>query len=84
MPRVNRTIEPGGKGMTYNRTEGFTVYEHSTYSRGSVLAGQPKRIWLDIFDTLAEARAAYPQATVIEGCTYQPPSLSHLPDDDNY
>lgn len=75
-----QTIEEASRGATYqNRAGTFTVYEHSIYPRGSVLAGQARRVWLDEFDSLEAARKAYPKAD-FSGCTYQPPCLSHLPD----
>lgn len=78
--KTDLTIERG-RGATY-ASERWTVYEHGTYPRGSVLAGQSSRAWLDDFDTLEEAVIAYPDAVVIDGSTYRPPSLSHLPDDE--
>lgn len=72
------TIERG-RGSTY-KSDRWTVYEHGTYGRGSVLAGQSRRTWLDDFETLEEAVTAYPEAQVIEGTTYRPPSLNHLPE----
>jgi len=72
------TIEMGN-GATY-RNNKYTVYEHSTYPRSSVLSGQRRRVWLDDFDTLSEAQAAYPNAEV-SGDTYQEPYLEHLSDD---
>lgn len=74
------TIERG-RGATY-ATDRWTVYEHGTYERGSVLEGQSRRVWVDDFDTLDEARAAYPDAEIITGSTYRPPSLNHLPGED--
>ena len=74
-----RTIEQG-HGATYHNDK-FTVYEHSTYGRSSVLSGQSRRVWLDNFETLADAQSAYPDAEPMEGTTYAPPSLHHLPDD---
>lgn len=74
------TIERG-RGATY-ATDRWTVYEHGTYERGSVLEGQSRRTWLDDFETLDEARAAYPDADIIEGSTYRRPSLNHLPGED--
>ena len=56
-------IEYPCQGATYCRPE-FGVYEYSTYSPSSVLAGQDRRVFLDAFNTLAEARAAYPSADV--------------------
>lgn len=84
MKKRDLTIERG-RGMTYANTD-FTVYSHSTYPRGSVLSGQPRRTWLDSFSTIEEARAAYPTAQVLcdGGTTYHEPDLSHLPEDEDY
>ena len=46
----------------------FNAYGHDTYPRSSVLAGQPRRVWLS-GGSLEELRAAYPNASVIEGTT---------------
>ena len=78
MAKPNQTIEMG-RGATY-ANDRYTVYEHSRYSRSSVLSGQSRRVWLDDFDTLEEAQAAYPDAKVLCGTTYRAPSLNHLPD----
>ena len=75
------TIERG-RGATY-ASDRWTVYEHGTYERGSVLAGQSRRIWLDVFETLEEAQKAYPDAVVCACSTYQPPYLGHLTDDED-
>lgn len=72
-----------GRGSTYSNNR-YTVYEHSTYPRSSVLAGQHKRSWIDDFDTLEEAKSAYPSAEVCCGTTFSEPSLHHLPDDSDY
>ena len=74
------TIERA-RGATY-ASDRWAVYEHGTYERGSVLEGQSRRVWLDDFATLDEARAAYPNADVMEGSTYRPPYLGHLRDED--
>lgn len=76
-------IEYPSRGATYNKTV-YGVYEYGVYPRSSVLAGQTKRTWLDAFDTLAEAKAAYPTARVVDHSDYAPPNLSHLPDDGDY
>lgn len=75
--KTYQTIEMGN-GATY-RNNRYTVYEHSTYPRSSVLAGQRRRVWMDDFDTLEEAQQAYPEAQV-SGATYQAPYLLHLDD----
>lgn len=78
------TIEPGGRGATYRHEDGFTVYGHGVYDRYSVLAGQDLRRFEGHYPTLAEAKAAYPRAEVIDGTSYSPVSLSHLSDDEDY
>lgn len=77
----DRRIELG-RGATYSNNK-FTVYEYDEYPSSSVLAGQERRRWLDEFDTLTEAQAAYPDA-VESGCGYREPYLGHLPDDGDY
>ena len=72
----DQTIEMG-RGATYHNTL-YTVYEHSVYGDSSVLAGDPRRQWLDDFETLAEAKAAYPHAVVVEGSTYNPYAVGYL------
>lgn len=74
------TIEMG-RGATY-ANEKWTVYQHGIFPRSSVLAGQSRRMWIDDFDTLEEAKAAFPEAKVLDGSTYRPPSLHHLLDDE--
>lgn len=56
-----RTIEYPMSGATYNQDK-FGVYEYGTYGRSSVLRGQQRRMFLDSFETLAEALKAYPDA----------------------
>lgn len=81
--KTYKTIEYA-RGATYASNK-FAVYEHGVYPRWSVLAGQPSRKWLDEFDTLEEAKAAYPKASVCTGIsTYRPPSLDHFHDNDIY
>ena len=74
------TIEPGGRGATYAHANGYTVYGHGRYPRSSVLAGQHMRVWMARFETLEEAKKAYPKAKLIAGTSYTPVSVSHLPD----
>ena len=76
-------IEYPSSGATYNSEE-YGVYEYGRYGRGSVLAGQQKRMFLDSFATLEEAKAAYPNAEYHEASGYQAPYLNHLPDDGDY
>lgn len=73
-------IEYPSAGATYS-TNKYGVYRYDEYPESSVLSGQERRTFLDQFDTLEEAQAAYPQASLC-GCGYRPPFLGHLPDDD--
>ena len=73
-------IEPS-RGATY-ASDRAAVYEYGTYARSSVLAGQTKRMFLDDFETVEEAVAAFPTASVSMGSGYVPVSLAHLPDDE--
>jgi len=82
MSKPDIRIEFPSSGATYCRNE-YGVYEYSTYPRSSVLAGQQRRVFLDSFPTLAEAKAAYPSAEEAD-CGFQEPNLNHLPDDDDY
>lgn len=59
--RNNIRIEFPSVGRTYAHNK-YTAYEYGTYPRSSVLAGQVSRTFLDSFDTLEEARAAFPGA----------------------
>jgi hypothetical protein len=63
----------------------FTVYEIGEYGEDSVLAGQQMRVFLDSFNSLDQARKAFPDANSIKGSTYREPCLDHLSDGpDNY
>lgn len=76
-------IEFPSRGTTYNRQE-WGVYEYSTYPRGSVLAGQERRVFLDSDVSLELLKEKYPEAQVVQGSSFRPPNLSHLPDDTDY
>ena len=80
--KTNIRIEYPSRGTTYAKDE-YGVYEYGKYPRSSVLAGQTRRVFLDSFSTLEEARAEYPEASLC-GCGHQAPSLSHLPDNGDY
>jgi hypothetical protein len=55
-------IEFPSAGQTYCRNV-YGVYEYGVYPRSSVLAGRTRRTFLDSFESLAAARAAYPGAS---------------------
>lgn len=54
------TIEPTVDGA-------FEVYEHGTYPKSSVLAGCPRRSFMDWFRTMEAAKEKFPDAEVLEG-----------------
>jgi len=62
----DRTIEPE---YDNGHIIGYNVYEHGEYEQSSVLAGQPKRTFVDGFNSLDEAKKAYPDAQVLEHST---------------
>ena len=55
-PRPTFTLEMG-RGETYRHSRPV-LYAHSVYERSSVLAGQPRRLFVEQWATWAEARAA--------------------------
>ncbi len=55
-------IEYPMHGATYHHDDQYGVYEYGVYPDSSVLAGQERRSFIDSFPTLAEAKAAYPNA----------------------
>ncbi len=63
--------------------EAASVFGWSTYERSSVLAGQPRKVYIESFDTLAEAEAAYPGAGISSRWTEPQISVSHLPGEDD-
>ena len=71
---MERTIERAKYGS------GYSVYEFGVYPRSSVLAGQTRKQFIDGFDTLEEAQAAYPDADV--GYRDAHNHFGHLPDPD--
>ena len=94
-PRPTFTLEPG-RGETYRHARPV-LYAHSIYERSSVLAGQPRRLWVAQWDTWEEARAALAEVRKADrrfryedfgeggGTTHIPSSVltRHLPDDDD-
>lgn len=72
-----------GRGATYSNSR-YTVYEHGVYRRGSVLHGRGMRVWLDDFETLDDALAAYPDAEPCFGSTtWRHDSMMDLPGEDD-
>lgn len=93
-PRPSFTLE-SGRGETYRHSRPV-LYAHSTYGRGSVLSGQPRRLFVEEWETWEEARAALAGVRWTDrsfrfddlgdggGTTHIPSSVltRHLPDDE--
>jgi hypothetical protein len=93
-PRPTFTLEMG-RGETYRHAKPM-LYAHSVYEQSSVLAGQPRRLFVEQWDTWDEARAALAEIRrrdrsfkfddygVGGGTTFIPSSVLtwHLPDDE--
>ena len=58
--------------------DGFDVYEHGVYEESSVLHGQQRRTFMDSFQTLNEAKEAYPQAELLKHSTKPNPLLDRV------
>lgn len=61
---MDLTIEP-----LIGETNEWAVYSHGEYEEWSVLAGQPRRVFLDSFPSVEEAIAKYPLAQVLNYST---------------
>jgi hypothetical protein len=93
-PRPCFTLEMG-RGETYSHRKPV-LYAHSTYEPSSVLAGRPRRLFVEEWETWAEARAALAEVRRADrsfrfddlgeggGSTHVPSSVltRHLPDDE--
>lgn len=60
----------------------FSVYEFGVYPSSSVLAGQTRKSFVDMFDTIEEAKADYPHAD--EGFRDAHNHFDHLPDEPDW
>jgi len=93
-PRPTFTLEMG-RGETYRHPRPV-LYAHSVYECSSVLAGQPRRLFVEQWDSWDEARAALAEVRKADrsfrfddfgeggGTTYIPTSVltRHLPEND--
>ena len=75
MSNEDLTIEPMLDG-----SGDYGVYRHGTYGRSSVLAGQPKRTYVES-GSLEEMKESYPEAQVLDGSTKHTPVMSPVPPD---
>ncbi len=60
--------------------DGVIVYGWGTYERHSVLAGQASKMFLEMFDTEAQAVEVYGNMNYSSKWTEPDISLNHLPD----
>jgi hypothetical protein len=68
---MEKTIEKNAHGE-------FNVYQFDTYPDDSVLAGQTKKQFLDMYDTAELAKKDYPDA--VKGYRDAHNHFDHLPD----
>lgn len=64
-------IEFPASGATYHYPDKYGVYEYGEYPRGSVLEGQEMRSFRGRFDSLEEAKAAFPDAVFADGSGFR-------------
>jgi hypothetical protein len=69
--------------MSQNEYGQWSVYGWGEYPAHSVLAGQPMKVFLDMYPTEAEALAAHPTATPSSKWTEPQVNLNHLPGEDD-
>jgi hypothetical protein len=62
---MHLTIEP----FIDTHFNGFAVYQHGVYPDHSVLAGQTRRSLVEMYESLDDARANYPDADVLDHST---------------
>lgn len=72
--------------LSFNEYGGINLYGWGTYGRSSVLAGQSKKQFLEMYDTKEEAEKLHPDLAFSSKWTEPQNSFNHLPDtqDDGY
>jgi hypothetical protein len=76
------TIEPANSA--YGEESAVVVYGWGRYGRSSVLSGQRKKVYLDQYESTAEALQFYPDAEVLEHIAEAGNTFDHLPDSPDY
>ena len=70
--------------LRHSKYGGVDVLGWGVYPRGSVLEGQPRKVYLDNFEDEESARRVYPKAEGFSSAGTEPQvSLSHLPSEDD-
>ncbi|MDK9793745.1 hypothetical protein [Vibrio sp. D431a] len=68
--------------LTYESRDGrIVVHAWGVYPKSSVLAGQACKSFQDMFDTVEEAVAAYPEAVSSHPMAQPKNTFGHLPDE---
>jgi len=72
--------------LSWNERGGVNLYGWGTYGRSSVLAGQSKKCFLEMYDSQEEAEAKHPDLGFSSKWTEPRNTFNHLPDhqDDGY
>ena len=94
---LERILVAGSSDLTLEQEQGCTygssdqaLYAHGVYPRSSVLAGQPRRVFIDSWGSMEEAThdlreiGILSKVAILDGSTYCEPSLSHLDDGPDY
>ena len=76
------TIEPANSA--YGEESAVVVYGWGRYGRSSVLSGQRKKVYLDEYNSTADALKDYPNAEVLEHIAEAGNTFDHLPDTPDY
>jgi len=76
------TIEPANN--TYGEESAVVVYGWGRYGHSSVLSGQRKKVYLDEYNSTADALKDYPNAEVLEHIAEAGNTFDHLPDTPDY
>tara|TARA_R100000750_G_scaffold45368_1_gene30450 strand:- start:531 stop:806 length:276 start_codon:yes stop_codon:yes gene_type:complete len=69
--------------INHRGDENYCVYGWGEYPEYSVLAGQPRKVFLNSYKTIEAAQEAYPEAKVGNRWTEPQVSVNHLPGEDD-
>lgn len=61
--------------------QAFALYKLDEFPESSVMAGQPRKTFLDFYPTVEDAQEEYPSASLSHPAAEPQPSYNHLPPD---
>ena len=61
----------------------YGVYGWGKYGKGSVLAGQPRKCYIESYETIEAAQKKYPGAKMSSKWTEPQVNVNHLPGEDD-